>query len=197
MCVVERRNILGGAAVTEEIVPGFRFSRASYVYSLFRPQIVKDLDLHRHGLKLLPRVPSSFTPTPHAGGSSFLLGGGAEEDFLEISKLSTKDASAYPKYNALLERYSAVVRPLLDCAPPDVGALWPPSGGMRLWIDNMRDALYYGRKIGGLGADLPGFLELLTAPASKLLDRWCVLRSYSSLLCGLGCNDHNLPAAQV
>lgn len=51
VCVLERRHLVGGAAVTEEIIPGFRFSRASYVFSLFRPQIIKDLDLYRHGLE--------------------------------------------------------------------------------------------------------------------------------------------------
>jgi phytoene dehydrogenase-like protein len=61
--VFERRHLLGGAAVTEELYPGFKYSRCSYVYGLFRPQIRKDLELDSHGLKLLPRVPSSFTPT--------------------------------------------------------------------------------------------------------------------------------------
>jgi phytoene dehydrogenase-like protein len=91
---LEKRHIVGGAAVTEEIIPGFQFSRASYVFSLFRPQIIKDLDLHRHGLLgvlgaalvhccllhslscllyvVYPRDPSSFTPT--LDGRSLILG---------------------------------------------------------------------------------------------------------------------------
>lgn len=54
VCVLEKRHVIGGAAVTEEIIPGFKFSRASYVFSLFRPQIIQDLDLHRHGLHGAP-----------------------------------------------------------------------------------------------------------------------------------------------
>jgi phytoene dehydrogenase-like protein len=177
--VVERRAILGGAAVTEEIIPGFKFSRASYVYSLFRPQIVKDLDLHRHGLTLLPRVPSSFTPAPGAGAKSLLLGGTAEEDEREIAQFSPADAAKYREYNAWLEKYCAVMRPLLDRAPPDPGALWPPPPPLlstRLahsrWWRNLQDALFLGSSLASLGPLLPGFIELLTAPASKLLSKW-------------------------
>src|ERR671923_2946832 len=70
--VLERRPLVGGAAVTEELYPGFRFSRASYVLSLFRPEILSHLELARHGLRLLPRDPSSFTPLPE--GRFLLLG---------------------------------------------------------------------------------------------------------------------------
>ena len=168
--------MLGGAAVTEEVIPGFKFSRASYVYSLFRPQIVAELELHRHGLTLLRRAPSSFTPTPRHGGPSLLLGADAASDAAEIGRFSKADARAYEEYNALLERYSAALRPLLDVAPPDLGALWPPplrgrAAQARGWR-TARDALFYARHLLGLGAALPGFVELLAAPASKLLHRW-------------------------
>jgi len=177
VCVIERRQILGGAAVTEEVVPGFRFSRASYVYSLFRPDIVKELDLHRHGLRLLPRVPSSFTPTSSVEGGYLLLGGGAQEDFREISKWSPEDAVAYARYNAFLEKFSAVLRPLLDCPPPDLSSLatFPPlfnPHALRLWLSNLRDAAFYGAWLASLGPSLPQFFELLAAPASKLLNKW-------------------------
>lgn len=128
--VLERRNIVGGAAVTEEIVPGgWRFSRASYVYSLFRPHIVNDLKLHQHGLRLLPRLPSSFTPTPEKGGASLTLGGGADFDYSQIAQFSTADAAAYARYNAQLDRYAAFFRPLLDMPPPEpwvgrAGGFW-------------------------------------------------------------------------
>jgi phytoene dehydrogenase-like protein len=176
VCVLEKRGVLGGAAVTEEVIPGFKFSRASYVYSLFRPQIVAELELHRHGLQLLPRVPSSFTPTPRDGGPSLLLGAGAAADAAAIAKFSAADARAYGEYNALLERYAAALRPLLDVAPPDLGALWPPPLRGRLaqgrWWRNARDAFFYARQLLALGPALPGFLELLAAPASKLLHRF-------------------------
>lgn len=169
VCLLERRHVLGGAAITEEIVPGFKFSRASYVYSLFRPQIVADLDLHRHGLKLLPRQPSSWTPVP-GHGPSLLLGGTLEEDCASIAQFSKADAEAYPRYNALLEHYSSAFRPLLDRPPPDPGALLDPSTPG--WAANVKDSWTAARSIAALGKDIPGFWELLTAPASKILDRW-------------------------
>lgn len=94
--------------MTEEIVPGFKFSRASYVYSLFRPEIVRDLDLKRHGLHVYPRSPSSFTPT--SDGRYLLLGGTAQETVEQIAKFSPKDAKAYPIYNEMLERMAKVCR---------------------------------------------------------------------------------------
>jgi phytoene dehydrogenase-like protein len=177
VCVLERRHLLGGAAITEELFPGYRYSRASYVYSLFRPHIVRDLDLHRHGLKLLPRVPSSFTPQPDPGAPSLLLGGGAQADAQSIAQFSARDAARYGDYNALLDRYSDAFRPLLDRAPPDLAALvtLPPLGDarrLREWLANARDAAGAARALGGLGADLPGFLQFLLAPASKTLDAW-------------------------
>ena len=169
--VFEKRHLVGGAAVTEEIIPGFKFSRASYVYSLFRPEIVKDLNLHKYGLTLLQRIPSSFTPHPRKDGLSLTLGGTIEEDIAEISKFSKKDAEAYPKYNALLERYSAALRPLLDMAPPDP-ALAMSSPFSFDYFDNMKDSLTTASHLGGLGSELPGFFEFLTSPATKILDRW-------------------------
>lgn len=169
VCVLERRNVLGGAAITEEIVPGYKFSRASYVYSLFRPQIVSDLDLHRHGLKLLPRQPSSWTPVP-GSGPSLLLGGTQAEDCASIAQFSKADADAYPRYNALLERYSSAFRPLLDRPPPDPGSLLEPSSPG--WAANVRDSWTAAKSVAALGKDIPGFWEVLTAPASKILDRW-------------------------
>jgi phytoene dehydrogenase-like protein len=170
--VLERRHLVGGAAVTEEIVPGFHFSRASYVYSLFRPQIVADLDLHRHGLTLLPRIPSSFTPSPDAGGRSLLLGGGAALDREQIAQFSHKDAEAYSVYNALLDKYAAVFRPMLDRPPPDLAALLDSDEPLWARLENLRDTLAAARGVASLGTDLTGFLEFLYAPANKILDRW-------------------------
>jgi phytoene dehydrogenase-like protein len=169
--VFEKRHLVGGAAVTEEIVPGFKFSRASYVYSLFRPEIVKDLNLHKYGLTLLQRIPSSFTPHPKKGGKSLILGGSLEEDVTEISKFSKKDAEAYPKYNELLERYSAALRPLLDISPPDPSLVMSSPFSFD-YADNLKDSIKTASYLGGLGSELPGFFEFLTSPATKILDRW-------------------------
>src|SRR5215211_4800185 len=100
--VLERREVLGGACVTEELWPGFKVSTAAYVNSLLRPEIIRDLELKRHGFKMLPRNPSSFTPFPD--GRSLLLGPNKAQTHSEISKFSAKDAEALPKYEAMLER---------------------------------------------------------------------------------------------
>lgn len=86
VCVLEKRHLVGGAAVTEEIIPGFKFSRASYVFSLFRPQIIRDLNLVDHGLEVYPRDPSSFTPTHD--GRSLILGSDMAENQRSIGKNS-------------------------------------------------------------------------------------------------------------
>ncbi|KAF2982144.1 hypothetical protein EK904_011459, partial [Melospiza melodia maxima] len=92
--VLERRHVLGGAAVTEEIVPGFKFSRASYLLSLLRPQIYADLELQRHGLRVLPRDPYSFTPLleDRSPPRSLLLGHDMAQTQQQIAQFSQKDA---------------------------------------------------------------------------------------------------------
>ena len=172
VCVLERRHVLGGCATTEELWPGYKVSTAAYVISLFLPQIIRELKLKEYGLTILPRCPSSFTPLPD--GRSLLMGADAELCRREISKFSTKDAAAYPKYNSFLERVSAVLEPVLSQAAPDPLPLpedWRDIGlgkrirdGKKLW------ALY--RALGELGADLPSAVELLTGAARPILDRW-------------------------
>src|SRR6188472_3063216 len=100
VCVLERRNVLGGCATTEELWPGYKVSTAAYVISLFLTQIIRELRLKEYGLRILPRSPSSFTPLPD--GRSLLLGPDAALNHQEISKFSAKDAAAYPKYNEFL-----------------------------------------------------------------------------------------------
>lgn len=99
--VFERRHVIGGAAVTEEIIPGFKFSRASYLLSLLRPQIYTDLELKKHGLRLHLRNPYSFTPMLEEGTGgkvprSLLLGTDMAENQKQIAQFSRKDAQAVP-----------------------------------------------------------------------------------------------------
>jgi phytoene dehydrogenase-like protein len=172
VCVLERRHVLGGCATTEELWPGYKVSTAAYVISLFLPQIIRELKLKEYGLVILPRSPSSFTPLPD--GRSLLMGADPALCHREISKFSTDDAEAYPRYNAFLERVAAVLEPVLSQAAPDPLPLpetWRHIGlskklrdGKKLW------ALY--RALGELGADLPQAVELLTGPARPILDRW-------------------------
>src|ERR671921_1416976 len=90
--VLERREVLGGACVTEELWPGFKVSTAAYVNSLLRPEIIRDLDLKRYGFEMLPRSPSSFTPFPD--GRSLLMGPDPKLTHAEVSKFSPKDSEA-------------------------------------------------------------------------------------------------------
>ena len=159
--VLERRHLVGGACVTEEVFPGFKVSTAAYVNSLFRKQIVRDLKLADFGFTVLERSPSSFSPFPD--GRSLLLGPDSEWTQREIAKFSVKDAKAYPEYEKMLERVAAVVEPTLDKIPPNVvspglGDLWE---GFKL-----------GRAMQGLGTAMGEALEILAGPARPILDRW-------------------------
>src|SRR5438128_11480462 len=105
--VLERREVVGGSCVTEELWPGFKVSTAAYVNSLLRPEIIRDLDLKRHGFEMLPRNPSSFTPFPD--GRYQLLGPEPQLNHREISKFSPRDAEALPRYERMLERIAAFI----------------------------------------------------------------------------------------
>src|SRR5207248_11393609 len=96
---LERREIIRSCVVTEELWPGFKISTASYVNSLFRPEIIRDLELKRHGFVMIPRSPSSFTPLPD--GRYLLMGPDKEMTHREVSKFSKKDAENLPKYEAM------------------------------------------------------------------------------------------------
>lgn len=170
--VLERRPVVGGACVTEEIWPGYKVSTAAYVVSLLLPQVERDLELVRYGYRVLPRSPSSFTPLED--GRYLLLGPDAAENRREIAKFSAKDAEAFGRYEAFLERVAECLEPVLSSTPPDLlplPATWRKIG----WGKRLRDvrcgwSLY--RALGRLGHDLPAALELLTGSASSILDRW-------------------------
>ncbi|KAA0199011.1 hypothetical protein HAZT_HAZT002230 [Hyalella azteca] len=175
VCILERRHIVGGAAVTEEIIPGFKFSRASYVLGLLRPHIVKDLELAKYGLEVRLRDPHSYTPLlenywQDGKGKSLMLGSSIEQNSQQIAQFSTKDAAKYPEYEAMLGKFADAIAPLLDTPAPHLGSL----AGASL-MDKLRalPALKPILKTGGLlGPDLPLFQELLTAPTSRVLDHW-------------------------
>lgn len=116
--VLERRHLVGGAAISEEVFPGYVFSRASYLLSLFRNQIIEDLfpTNWREELVLYKRLYPSFTPLKD--GRYLMLGGGKEMDFKEISKFSSKDAYNYPTYTHKLDEIVDIVNPLIDSQPP-------------------------------------------------------------------------------
>src|SRR4051812_18397211 len=116
--VLERRPLVGGACVTEEIFPGFKVSTAAYVNSLFRKEIIRELKLQEHGFAVLERSPSSFTPFPD--GRYLLLGPDGEMTRREIAKFSPRDAENYSRYEAMLERVADVIEPTLLETPPNL-----------------------------------------------------------------------------
>ncbi|KAL4023744.1 pyridine nucleotide-disulfide oxidoreductase domain-containing protein 2-like [Cucumis melo var. makuwa] len=172
VAVLERRHVLGGAAVTEELIPGFKFSRCSYLQSLLRPSVIKELELARHGLKLLKRNPSSFTPC--LDGRYLLLGPNKDLNYSEISKFSKRDADAYPRYEAQLERFCKFMDILLDSPTPETMhgvsslkyRLEDKLEKSAFWAKCLRSALSLGQK------DLVDFMDLLFSPASKVLNNW-------------------------
>src|SRR6478672_2225489 len=171
-CVLERRHVLGGCSVTEELWPGFKVSVASYVISLFRPEIIRDLRLRQYGLNILPRNPSSFTPL--LDGRSLLMGPDERATCREIAKFSQRDAETYADYNRLLERVAAALEPTFSKTAPDPLPL--PSEWRHIGIGKkLRDGsklLELYQAMSWLGPDLPDALELLTAAARPILERW-------------------------
>jgi phytoene dehydrogenase-like protein len=159
--VLERRYLVGGACVTEEVFPGFKVSTAAYVNSLFRKEITRDLRLADYGFAVLERNPSSFTPFPD--GRSLLLGPDAKMTLHEIGKFSPRDAEAYPRYEAMLERVAAVIEPTLTMSPPNL---------LRPGLRGLWKLFRLGRSFQKLGPDLGEALEILTGPARPILDRW-------------------------
>jgi len=111
VAVLERRGVVGGACVTEELIPGFRVSSAAYSFSLFRPEIVEDLDLRRHGLEWYAKEPRMFVPL--TDGRSFFLWRDAERTRKEIEPISKHDADAWPRFNAFWDEVATVIRPML------------------------------------------------------------------------------------
>ena len=159
--VLERRHVVGGAAVTEEIAPGFRFSVCSYVVSLLRPEIIRDLDLARHGLEILP-LDGTFTPMPN--GDYLWRTNDHAQTFREIARHSRLDAEAYDEYGRALIEMSRFAKPLLAMTPPDPFA-------MRL--RELRPLRALARRFAALPeGDRHNQLQLLTMSAADFLDQW-------------------------
>jgi phytoene dehydrogenase-like protein len=159
--VLERRHVLGGAAVTEEIFPGFKFSVASYVVSLLRPEIIRDLDLPRHGLEILP-LDGTFTPMP-SGDYLWRVNDHAKTR-REIARHSKLDAEAYDEYGKAMVEMGRFVKPILSMTPPDPTSLDPRG---------LMDLFGLGRRFQALGAqDKYNQVQLMTMSAVDFLDQW-------------------------
>src|ERR671928_439934 len=167
--VLERRHVLGGAAVTEEIFPGFRFSVFSYVVSLLRPEIIRDLELPKHGLDILP-LDGTFTPLrpgdgPKAGGGDYLWRVNDHgRTMRELRRWSHPDAEAYEEYGQLMVDMARFIKPILSAIPPDPGRINPME-----WTPLL--PLVKGFR------DLPRrlqqtFIQLMTMSAADFLEQW-------------------------
>src|ERR1700677_1489402 len=163
--ILERRAQVGGAAVTEEFYPGFRNSVAAYTVSLLNPTIIRDLELHRHGLRIVERLLSNFLPLPD--GRYLKVGPGRTK--AEVAKFSSRDADRLDAYEARLERLTDVLRALALETPPDLGT----GHGLAANLGALVDAAKVGNRLRSL--DLEGrrdLLELFTRSAGDALDQW-------------------------
>lgn len=159
--VLERRPVLGGAAVTEAFHPGFRNSVASYTVSLLNPAVIRDLRLHAHGLRVIERPFANFLPLPD--GRSFRLGG--EHTHAEVAKWSARDAQRLPAYYAMLDRIVVVLRELMRRTPPNVSD--------RFVLADWLNSAAVAKQLKSL--DMRGrrdLLDLFTKSAGELLDDW-------------------------
>jgi phytoene dehydrogenase-like protein len=159
--VLERRHVLGGAAVTEEIVPGFLFSECSYVVSLLRPEIIRELDLPRHGLEILP-LDGTFTPMPN-GDYLWRMNDHARTQ-REIRRHSRLDAEAYDEFSKMMTPMCRFVKPILSMIPPDPTTLHPR---------DLRRLYFLGQRFRELSSDERyTLIQLMTMSAADFLDQW-------------------------
>src|SRR6202161_275769 len=159
--VLERRHVLGGAAVTEEIFPGFKFSVFSYVVSLLRPEIIRDLDLPRHGLEILP-LDGTITPMPN--GDYLWRQNDHGKTRRELERHSKLDAEAYEEFGKSMVAMCRFVKPILGMIPPDPTSLDPR---------DLKKLAFLAKRFQNLDAeDKYNLVQLMTMSAADFLDQW-------------------------
>jgi len=159
--VLERRHVLGGAAVTEEIFPGFQFSVCSYVVSLLRPEIIRELDLPRHGMEILP-LDGTFTPMPD--GNYLWRVNDHAKTRREIARHSKLDAEAYEEFGKAMVEMCRLVKPLLSMTPPNPTSLRPR---------DLKRLLVLGRRFLNLSPQHKyTLIQLMTMSAADFLGQW-------------------------
>src|SRR6266542_4685780 len=158
--VLERRHVLGGAAVTEEVFPGFRFSVFSYVVSLLRPEIIRELELPKHGLEILP-LDGTITPLDD---DSLWRVNDHGRTIRELRRWSRNDAEAYEEYGRLMVDMARFIKPILSVVPPDPGQInpfdWRPVAGLARRFSELPQRLQQT------------FVQLMTMSAADFLDQW-------------------------
>jgi phytoene dehydrogenase-like protein len=159
--VLERRHVLGGAAVTEEIYPGFKYTVCSYVVSLLRPEVIRELELARHGLHILP-LDSSFVPLEN--GDYFVSYADEASARDEIQRHSARDAEMSPKFHQMMYEMAFAVKPILGMVPPDL-----TSPSLRD-LGNLRDL---GKHLHGLGKHtLHDLTKVMTMSVADFVEEW-------------------------
>ena len=161
VCVLERRPVVGGAAITEEFHPGFRNSVASYAVSLLSPQVIAEMALKRHGLDIRIRPMAYFVPLEN--GDHFLLSRDEQENLAEIARFSTRDAEAWGRYHGRLDALVHLLRATLHRTPPNIG------GGLR----DLLGGLSLGNELRKLDIEAQrDLLDLFGKSAGEMLDGW-------------------------
>ena len=159
--VVEKRHVVGGVAVTEEIYPGFRYTVCSYVVSLLRPSIIRDLELARFGLRIVP-LECSFTP--HLDGPGLCRWPDADRTRQEIARFSAKDAEIYPQFGKTMGQLARFAKPIIDENAPDPESLKP---------SDLLQLLGLGKRFRDLGDDLGALqFKLTTMSGVDFLKEW-------------------------
>lgn len=159
--VLERRHVLGGAAVSEQVFPGFTFSVCSYVVSLFRPHIIRELELTKHGYEIIP-LDTTFSPLPD--GRSLLRSGDPGQTRREIAAFSPKDAEVYPEFGLAMTKMGRFVKEIIDSPAPDPASFDPKQ---------LFQLLRLGRGLKELDSDSKRLnTKLLTMSAVDFLDMW-------------------------
>ena len=173
--VLERRHLVGGAAVTEEVYPGFKYSVCSYVVSLLRPEIIRELDLPGHGLEILP-LESTFTPLQN--GDYLVRWADHDHTRREIYRHSPKDAEAYDEFGRLLYHLALAVKPILSMVPPDPTSLNPK---------DLLALLKLGKHFRSLGDEkLFALFKLMTMSSADFLDEWFETEALKATLSASG-----------
>ena len=159
--VLEARDSIGGATASEEIHPGFTFSTCSYVVSLLRPQIIRDLELSKHGLEIMPL---DWTFSPFEDGTSLLRGPDPEMNRRNIARFSRKDAERYPLFGQAMSELGRMMKPIIESPIPEPSKLTPST---------IFEALRLGKQFKGVGEEwLAANLKMMTMSAVDFLSEW-------------------------
>ncbi len=160
--VLERRELLGGCSVTEELWPGYRVSTAAYLCSLMQERIIRELELERFGYRVDAKDPAFYSVFPD--DRHLFMWQDGQKTLAELAKFSRRDAEVFPAYEAHLERLAEVVESLLLTIPPE----FPPSG-----VGDLLDYLKLAGRLRKLGRkEMTGLVNIFTMSASDFLDQW-------------------------